>query len=63
MTPDQIIFSRHVQVLAHAEATANIAQTCRTFGISRTTYYRWADRASAYGLEAVARQRHGTTLR
>jgi len=53
MTPDQIIFSRRVQVLAHAKATANIAETCRTFGISRTTYYRWAGRAGAYGLDAL----------
>ncbi len=47
MTPDEINFSRCVEVLAHAKATANIAQTCRTFGIPRTTYYRWADRAGA----------------
>jgi len=53
MTPDQIIFSRRVQVLAHAKDTANVAATCRTFGISRTTYYRWAARAGVYGLEAL----------
>ncbi len=26
---------------------------CRTFGISHTTYYRWADRAERYGLAAL----------
>lgn len=31
----------------------SITEACRTFGISRTTYYRWADRAERYGLAAL----------
>ena len=34
---------RHrVAVLRHAaEVTGNVAQTCRYYGISRPTFYRW----------------------
>jgi transposase-like protein len=31
----------------------SITEACRTFGISRTTYYRWADRARRYSLAAL----------
>jgi transposase InsO family protein len=30
-----------------------VTEACRTFGISRTTYYRWAGRAQRYGLAAL----------
>ena len=30
-----------------------MAETCRTFGISRTRYYEWKNRADLYGLEAL----------
>jgi transposase len=31
----------------------SVAEACRIFGISRTTYYRWASRAQRYGLAAL----------
>lgn len=53
MTPDEIIYHRRVRVLDHAMQTGNVAETCRTFGISRTRFYEWRNRAERYGLEAL----------
>ncbi|HUO48774.1 MAG TPA: DDE-type integrase/transposase/recombinase [Acidimicrobiales bacterium] len=53
MTPAEIIFHRRVAVLDHARRTGNVAETCRTFGISRTRYYEWRALAERYGLEAL----------
>ena len=52
MTPAEIIYHRRVQVLDHAGRTS-VTEACRTFGISRTSYYRWAGRAQRYGLAAL----------
>ncbi len=52
MTLDEIGYHRRVRVLDRAGQTS-ITEACRTFGISRTTYYRWADRARRYGLAAL----------
>ncbi len=52
VTLDEIIYHQRVRVLDHAGQTS-ITDACRTFGISRTTYYRWADRAARYGLGAL----------
>ena len=38
MTPAASIYQRRVQVLDRAGQT-NVTEACRTFGISRTTYY------------------------
>ena len=53
MTPDEIIYHRRLRVLAHAKRVGNVAETCRVFGISRTAFYRWQDRAEQYGIEAL----------
>ena len=53
MTPAEIIFHRRVAVLDHARRTGNVAETCRTFGVSRTRYYEWKSVAERYGLEAL----------
>lgn len=53
MTRDQIIYQRRLRVLAHAEATGNIAETCRVFGVSRTRFYEWRSLAERYGTEAL----------
>lgn len=53
VTPDEIIFHRRCRVLAHAEQTGNVAETCRTFGLSRTRFYEWRKTARNYGLEAL----------
>lgn len=53
MTSDQIVYQQRVRVLAHSRETGNVAATCRTFGISRKTFYKWRDVAERYGLEAL----------
>jgi transposase len=52
VTPAEIIYHRRVQVLDRAGQTS-VTQACRTFGVSRTTSYRWAGRAQRYGLAAL----------
>jgi transposase InsO family protein len=52
VTPAEIIYHRRVRVLDHA-GTYGVTATCRTFGISRQSYYRWARRARSYGLSAL----------
>ena len=52
VTPAEIIYHRRVQVLDRAGQTS-VTEACRTFGISRTTYYRWAGRAQRSGLAAL----------
>jgi transposase len=52
VTPTQIIYHRRGQVLDRAGKTS-VTAACRTFGISRTTSDRWADRAQRYGLTAL----------
>lgn len=53
MTRDEIIYHRRVRVLEHAAETGNVSLTCRTFGISRKSFYEWRDLAEAYGLAAL----------
>jgi transposase len=53
VTHDEIIYQRRVRVLEHATETGNVALTCRTFGISRKTFYEWRQVAERYGLEAL----------
>ena len=53
MTPAEIIYRRRIAVLEHAQRSGNVAETCRVFGISRTRYYEWKNRADRYGLAAL----------
>ena len=53
MTPGEIIYRRRIAVLEHAATTRNVAETCRTFGISRTRYYKWKQVVDRYGLDAL----------
>ena len=53
VTHTEIIYRRRLAVLALAKETGNVAAACRTFGISRTRYYEWKNRAERFGLEAL----------
>jgi hypothetical protein len=55
VTPAEIIYHRRVQVLDRAGQTS-VTEACRTFGISRTTYYRSAGPAQRYGAGGAAAQ-------
>ena len=52
VTPAEIIYHRRVQVLDRAGQTS-VTEACRTLGVSRTTYDRWAGRAQRSGLAAL----------
>lgn len=53
VTSDQIVYQQRVRALDHARRTGNVAETCRTFGISRKTFYKWRNAAAKYGLAAL----------
>lgn len=54
MTSDQIVYDQQrVRVLAHSRESGNVSETCRTFGISRKTFYKWRHVAQRYGLAAL----------
>jgi transposase InsO family protein len=52
VTPDQIIYQRRVRVMELARRTG-VSEACRTFGVSRTTFYRWQRRVEVGGLDAL----------
>jgi transposase-like protein len=39
--------------LDHARNSGNVAATCRTFGISPKTFYKWRNTAAQYGLAGL----------
>jgi len=48
-----------LQVILHAkEVTGNVAQTCRYYGISRPTFYRWFRRYEEKGLVGLRDRSH-----
>jgi len=47
------VYQQRVRMLAHSAETGNVAETCRTFGISRKTFYKWRNAAAQYGLVAL----------
>ena len=60
MTPAEIIYQRRVRLLDLAREAGNVAEACRSFGVSRTRYYEWKSLAERYGLEAriITGERH-----
>lgn len=61
---EQLRLVRHrLSVLKHAQdVTGNVAQTCRYYGISRATFYRWLRRYEEKGSEGL-RDRTSRPLR
>ena len=48
---------RRLAIIRHAEeVTGNVAMTCRYYGISRQTYYRWYRRFEEKGIEGLRDQ-------
>jgi len=43
-TADEREIKHKLKVLHHAEQSGNTAKTCRYFGVSRSTFYRWKRR-------------------
>jgi len=44
---------RKTKVLEHAKQSGNVSHTCRCYGISRDTYYRWKQQLETGGPEAL----------
>jgi len=53
VTHEDLVYDRRVRLIEHAARINNVAEACRTFGVSRKTYYEWVKRAEQYGLSAL----------
>jgi len=53
MTTAQHDIKRKLKVFKHAEETGNISKTCRYFGISRETFYKWKRAFEQLGEEGL----------
>jgi len=52
MNEEQRLVQKRLRVLEHAKKIGNVRKTCRYFGISRSSFYRWNKPAgSCYGLQ------------
>ena len=56
MTKDEFIQSHRLSLLSRAKSINNISRACREYGISRTYYYKWAERFITYGIQGLAEQ-------
>jgi transposase InsO family protein len=52
MSEDDVLFGYRLQLFDHA-ARVGVAAACRTFGVHRSTYYRWKRQVDRYGLEIL----------
>ena len=53
MTKDQMIFNHRLSLLSRAKSINNISAACRQAGVSRTYYYKWAQRFVTYGAQGL----------
>ena len=44
---------RKIKVLEHAKQSGNVSFTCRKFGVSRDSFYRWKKQLASGGQEAL----------
>ena len=54
MTQDDVLFGYRLQLFDLAARTT-VANACRTFGVHRSTYYRWKAQVERQGLEMLGR--------
>ncbi|WP_143531303.1 helix-turn-helix domain-containing protein, partial [Rodentibacter rarus] len=52
-TKAQREIAHKLRVFAHAEQSGNISFTCRYFGISRDTFYRWKNNYKQKGEQGL----------
>src|SRR3954447_9065081 len=52
MTQDDVLFGFRLQLFALAARTS-VSHACRTFGVHRSTYYRWKRQVDRHGLEML----------
>ena len=66
MSKDQGDVVRKLRSLQHAEATRQVAKTCRYFGVGRSSFYRWRTAYRTHGEAGLVnrpRSRSGTPIR
>ncbi|WP_352405017.1 helix-turn-helix domain-containing protein [Sporanaerobacter acetigenes] len=49
---DKDVNSRYL-IIMHGIKTGNVSETCKLFGVSRTTYYKWYERYKECGVEGL----------
>ena len=59
MTLDDSVHAYRLRVMARAHALGNVTRACEEAGISRTLFYRWRRRYTAYGAPGLHPRRHG----
>jgi transposase len=52
INPNEDVLSRY-NILMHAKKTGNIAETCRAYGLSRKSFYKWKNRYTENGLNGL----------
>ena len=52
MSEDDVLFGYRLQLLDYA-ARATVSEACRTFGVHRSTFYRWKRMVDRHGLEVL----------
>jgi transposase InsO family protein len=52
MSEDDVLFGYRLQLLDYAARTT-VSEACRTFGVHRSTFYRWRRLVERYGLEVL----------
>ena len=52
MSEDDVLFGYRLQLLDHAARTS-VSEACRTFGVHRSTFYRWKRLVDRHGLEVL----------
>jgi transposase InsO family protein len=53
LTTDDVIHRFRLRLFALAAELGNVRAACRQMGVHHSTYYRWANRAETWGLEAL----------
>ena len=53
MNTDQREIQRKLRTLRYAEETGHVVNTCRYFGIGRTSFYRWRQSYEKYGEDGL----------
>jgi hypothetical protein len=52
MSEDDVLFGYRLQLLDYAARTS-VSEACRTFGVHRSTFYRWKRLVDRHGLEVL----------
>jgi transposase InsO family protein len=52
MSEDDVLFGYRLQLLDYA-ARSSVSEACRTFGVHRSTFYRWKRLVDRHGLEVL----------